>query len=64
MSEETLRNLDAMIRFRVDEDLKKRVERLATFRGCDASDIGREAVLSFLRTEESRLGLVEEGAQR
>jgi hypothetical protein len=49
---------DTLYRFRCYKDLRQRAARVAKARGHgDASDVGREAVISFVEKEEKRLGL-------
>lgn len=43
-----------LIRFRTTESLKKRVAKLAKRRGCDISDVVREAVIAFVEQSEAK----------
>lgn len=52
-------NLEDMFKFRVNSLSKRRTERVARKRGCTSADVGREALMTFLDTEEVRLGLVK-----
>lgn len=49
--------LTDILRFRADRRIRKRVEAVATKRGCDPSDVLREATMTFIEGEEKRLGL-------
>lgn len=56
--------LDTTLRVRTTEELKKRVERVADIRGCDSSDVVREAILLKMNEEEERLNLPEISTRR
>lgn len=50
---------DTTYRFRCHKQLKRRADKVAEVRGFgDASDIGREGVISLVEKEEKRLGLI------
>lgn len=48
-------NLGEMIRVRVSQNLKKRVERVAKRRGMDVSDVVRELVIKHADENEAAL---------
>lgn len=46
---------DKLIRARAPKKLLENIKRLAKRRGCASSDIIREAVMTFVASEETRL---------
>lgn len=52
--------MNETIRVRSTTDLKERIDRIAERRGCDASDVIREALLRFAESTEQALGITEE----
>lgn len=50
---------NTLIRVRTDDQLRSRLKRIARRRGCDESDVVREALIGFATTEEDRLGMLE-----
>lgn len=55
----TTKNLEATMRFRISKALNSRVAKIAAKRGCASSDVGREALMTFLESEEQRLGVAK-----
>lgn len=53
--------LTELFRVRASGRLKHRVQRVARQRGCDESDVVREAIMRRVEEEEQRLGLPEMG---
>lgn len=53
--------LQDTLRLRLPDGWKKRLNRVARKRGCDASDVARESMIVFLAAEEERLGITGNG---
>lgn len=47
--------MDAIIRIRTPEDLKKRIKRIANHKFLQSSDVAREALRNYADAEEQKL---------